>query len=239
MPLAARTRWLLCRYWGENLGVDPGAFETSGVSVGATDREDVDLFVRGDAVLVGAPSPVASDCDRAAERLSGLAPDDADTVRNWFEEVASPERVLGPAFYGYADATTFDPVDDESWVLDGDDASPFETLRAAVPDEEWANGGPEFRPGETVGRFVDGDLVAVAGYDVWDDLIAHVAVVTHPDHRSAGNGRAAVSLVTERALDAGLLPQYRTADAWPWSVALAEGLGYERFATSYLAVREP
>ena len=62
--------------------------------------------------------------------------------------------------------------------------------------------------------------------------------MTHPDHRSAGHGRAAVSLLTDRALDAGLLPQYRTADTWPWSVALAEGLGYERFATSYLGVRD-
>ena len=76
----------------------------------------------------------------------------------------------------------------------------------------------------------------MAGYDIWDGLIAHVAVVTHPDHRSSGNGRAAASLLTDRALDAGLLPQYRTSDAWPWSVALAEGLGYERFATSYRGV---
>jgi GNAT superfamily N-acetyltransferase len=156
-------------------------------------------------------------------------------VRDRLEAVVAPERVLGPAFYGYVDPTTFDPVDDEARVLETDDESAFETLRAAVPDEEWANGGPEFRPGETVGRFVD-DLVAVAGYDVWDGLIAHVAVVTHPDHRSSGNGRAAVSLLTDRALDAGLLPQYRTSDAWPWSVALAEGLGYERFATSYRGV---
>ena len=62
--------------------------------------------------------------------------------------------------------------------------------------------------------------------------------MTHPDHRSSGHGRAVVSLVTERALEVGLVPQYRTADTWPWSVALAEGLGYERFATSYRGVRD-
>ena len=147
--------------------------------------------------------------------------------------------MLGPAFYGYADPTTFDPVDDEARVLDESDESAFETLRAAVPGEEWNQGGPAFAPGWTVGRVVDGALVAVAGYDVRGGLLAHVAVVTHPDHRSAGHGRAVVSLVTERALEVGLVPQYRTADAWPWSVVLAEGLGYERFATSCRGVREP
>lgn len=160
-----------------------------------------------------------------------------DAVRPRLEAVVAPERVLGLASYGYVDLTTLDPVDADARALEIDDESAFEASRAAVPDEEWANGGPEFRPGETIGRFVD-DLVAVAGYDVRDGLIAHIAVVTHPDHRSAGHGRAVVSLVTERALEVGLVPQYRTADIWPWSVALAEGLGYERFATSYLGVRD-
>ncbi|WP_435348428.1 hypothetical protein [Haloarchaeobius sp. HRN-SO-5] len=41
---------------------------------------------------------------------------------------------------------------------------------------------------------------------------------------------------TERALGAGLWPQYRTLDACPWSVALAEGLGFEQFATGSLVV---
>ena len=238
MPLAERTRWLLGRYWAEKLGVSPEAFGRAGVAVGETPRDNVDLFVRDEAIIVGAPSALVSDCDGAAGQLSGLDTDDAAAVREWFETVVSPERVLGPAFYGYADPTTFDPVDDEARVLDESDESAFETLRAAVPDEEWNQSGPAFAPGRTVGRVVDGALVAVAGYDVRDGLIAHVAVVTHPDHRSSGNGRAVVSLLTDRALDAGLLPQYRTSDAWPWSVALAEGLGYERFATSYLGVRD-
>lgn len=227
-----------CReYWAGKLGVEPRAFEEDGVTVGETDGEDLDLFVRDGAVVVGAPSEVRAACERTADDLAAAAPD-AAAVGEWVAGVEAVETVLGPAFYGYADAATFDPVDADARVLDADDDPAFEDLRAAVPEEEWANGGPAFRPGETVGRVVGGDLVAVAGHEVWDGLLAHVAVVTHPDHRGEGYGRAVVSLVTDRALDAGLVPQYRTADAWPWSVALAEGLGYQRFATSYLGVRE-
>ena len=155
MPLAERTRWLLGRYWAEKLGVSPEAFERAGVTVGETARDDVNLFVRDEAMIVGAPSGFVSDCDGAAGQLSVLDTDDAAAVREWFETVVSPERVLGPAFYGYVDPTTFDPVDADARVLEADDESAFEALRAAMPDEGWANGGPEFptrRDGRSVRR---------------------------------------------------------------------------------------
>jgi GNAT superfamily N-acetyltransferase len=89
-----------------------------------------------------------------------------------------------------------------------------------------------------IGLFADAgddhELVAAAAYDVWDDLLAHLAVVASPERRNQGYGRAVVSRATERALAEGLIPQYRTADAWPWSVALAEGLGFCQFGTSVL-----
>ena len=112
---------------------------------------------------------------------------------------------------------------------DGDESS--EPI-APDPDAE----EPGFEPGETVGIEADGRLVAAAGYEVWDERIAHISVVTHPDYRSRGLGQAVVSRATDRALDAGLWPQYRTLDAWPWSVALAEGLSFERFASGSLVV---
>jgi GNAT superfamily N-acetyltransferase len=228
VTLTARTRWTLDRYWTDRLGLPADAFESSETSVGRADEGGVQVFRRGDTLVVATPPALH---EAVTDRLDALA----DDVGGWLTAFAAVDGTLGPTFYGYVDRETFTPVDSEARLLTEGDDPAFRALRRAVPDDEWDAGGPAVTPGETVGLFAADDLVAVSGRTVWDDLLAHLSVVVHPDHRGAGHGRAVVSLATERALAAGFLPQYRTADAWPWSVALAERLGYERFATAWLA----
>lgn len=254
MSLTPRTVGALRRYWAGRLGVGTEAFDRGGATVGAVgagedDNGDgpagVELLRQGDALVVGAPPPLVDPFrDREAE-LAALDVADPVAVREAIVDALSSgasasvhpvDRVLGPAFYGHADAETFEPIESPARPLAESDAEAFETFRAAIPTEDWVNGGPAFRPGRTTGRFVDGGLVAAAGYEVWDGRIAHLAVVVRPDARGEGHGRAVVSRATELAFEAGLIPQYRTLDEWPWSVALAEGLGYERFATSAFVV---
>jgi GNAT superfamily N-acetyltransferase len=259
--LAAATHDELRAFWSDQLGVDEAAFDRGGVTVGAGPEAGVELLVRGDARLVGAPERLVGALrDRAAD-LAVLGVGDATEVRELVADAlqagvgtgAEVATVHGPAFYGYADADTFEPVDGASEPtadvgsadvsetstgrattrpLTQDDRGAYERFRESVPDAEWSAGGPAFDPGRTVGRVVDGEVVAAAGYEVWAGRLAHVGVVTRPDARNEGHGRAVVSRVTADALDAGLLPQYRTLEGWPQSVALAEGLGYERFGTS-------
>jgi GNAT superfamily N-acetyltransferase len=253
VTLAARTRWTLERYWADRLGVSTEALVSAGTSTGHADEGGVQVFRRDEALVVAAPPALA---DVVAGRLDGLvdarearrdgwtasadwrsrASADDDPVGEWLDGIGRVVDVLGPTFYGYVDRETFTPAASAARVLTAGDEAAFGALRRAVSDAEWDAGGPAFTPGETVGLFVGDDLVAVSGRTVWDDLLAHLSVVVHPDHRGAGHGRAVVSLATERALADGLVPQYRTADAWPWSVALAESLGYERFATAWLGV---
>ncbi|MFC6991890.1 GNAT family N-acetyltransferase [Haladaptatus sp. GCM10025707] len=233
MGFSARTRRQLCRYWAARLGVSPKAFDAPGITVGSIDEGGVQLFRHEDSLVVSAPASFLDAVERHAPALESLDFDDSDAVVEWFDSFLSLSKLLGPAFYGYTDREGFQPVSSDARLLGVADEPAFDTFQASVSDDEWDAGGPEFGPKTTVGRFVDGRLVAVAGYDVWDTQIAHISVVTHPDHRNAGHGRAVVSRVTELALSRGLLPQYRTLDAWPWSVALAENLGFERFATSY------
>jgi GNAT superfamily N-acetyltransferase len=236
MPLAARTYWTLQRYWADRLGVSPSAFEKQGMSTGHANEGGVQLFSLDGALVIGSPASLISSLDRRSSDFAASSADDSVFIKNWLADFDTVTRVIGPAFYGYADRETFDSVASAARVLTSDGESAYDILRAAVLDDEWEQGGMDFVPKETVGLYVDNDLVASAGYDVWDGLIAHLAVITHPDHRNKGHGRAVVSRATERALADGLLPQYRTADAWPWSVALAENLGFERFATAYLGV---
>lgn len=236
MGLSSRTLWTLRHYWGDRLGVPPAAFEERGVTVGSAAEGGIQLFYRNDAAVVGAPNGLL---DPVEDRATALVPADtgtADDVSEWLTHFDSIAHALGPTFYGYADRETFIPTESEARVLRSADSSSFRTFRNDVPNDEWDQGGMQFTPGETVGRFVDGELVAIAGYDGWEGLLAHLAVVTHPDHRGHGYGQAVVSRATEQALAAGLLPQYRTADAWPWSVTLAENLGFHRFAKAYFGL---
>jgi predicted GNAT family acetyltransferase len=86
------------------------------------------------------------------------------------------------------------------------------------------------------GVFADGVLAAAAGYEVWGETIAHIAVVTHPAFRGRGLGAAAVSRIAAEAVERGLLAQYRTLEANAPSLAIADRLGFQPYARS-LAVR--
>ena len=173
--------------------------------------------------------------DKALEHLDTSS---RAEIVDWFDTFDTIETVLGPAFWGYTDQEAFTAIESDARLLNTADKPAYDAFRSRVADEDWDNGGPSFVPRETTGLFVEGELVAASGYEVWDELIAHIAVVTHPDYRGNSYGQAVVSRATETALTAGLLPQYRTLDAWPWSVALARKLRYTRFATGYFGVIE-
>ena len=238
MGLTSRTLWTLRHYWGGRLGVPPTAFDESGVTVGPAEEGGIQLFFRNDAAVVGAPDALRDSVESRVTALASVDTDNADEAPGWLTHFDGIEQVLGPTFYGYADRETFNPMESNARVLTSSDSSSFQTFQSHIPDDEWEQGGMQFTPGETVGLFVDGKLIAIAGYNVWEGLLAHLAVVTHPDHRSQGYGQAAVSRATEQALATGLLPQYRTSDAWPWSVMLAQNLGFHRFTTAYFGIHQ-
>lgn len=236
MDLTSRTLWTLRRYWADRLGVHPDAFEESGVTVGSAKEGGIQLFCHENALIVGAPSALLNETEDRSDTLPSLDTDSEDVVNDWLTRFDGIEQIFGPTFYGYTDRETFTPIESDARVLTAADASAYQTFRRRIPDNEWKQGGTQFVPGETVGLFVDGELGAVAGVNIWDGLLAHLAVVTDPNHRGQGYGKAVVSRATEQALGDGFLPQYRTADAWPWSVALAQNLGFQRFTTAYLGV---
>ncbi|MBB4634797.1 GNAT family N-acetyltransferase [Longimicrobium terrae] len=140
-------------------------------------------------------------------------------------------EVIGPAFIGYADSVA-GPAEPATRPLTGDDAPWVEALKAACSPEEWEHGGSDIAGGTAVGVFVDGRLAALAGYEVWDGCIAHLAIVTAPAYRGRGLGRAAVGAAARAAVQRGLVAQYRTLDANAASVRIAHALGFVRFATS-------
>jgi GNAT superfamily N-acetyltransferase len=237
MTLSTSALDSLVPYWANRLGVDDDAFDRTGVTVGSADEGGMQLFQREETLVVGAPERhVAAVREQFIDSDSSVVTEE-NSLRRLFGPLGTVTTVFGPTFYGYADERSFVPVVSDARLLTEDDTSAYERFRTKVPDEEWGNGGPAFDLGRIVGLFDDDELVA-AGYDVWDDFLAHIAVVVHPSHRGEGHGRSVVSRAAEQALSDGLLPQYRTSDEWPWSVALAESLGFERFVTATLVQLE-
>jgi RimJ/RimL family protein N-acetyltransferase len=143
----------------------------------------------------------------------------------------------GPAFVGYSDQKHFRPsFSSPTRQLTAQDEKAVETLRTACAVEDWEAGGSEFRPNVTVGAFSGQELAALAGYQLWGEQIAHIAILTHPAFRGRGHATTAVSKLTELVFERSLVPQYRTLDANTPSLAVARRLGFVRYATS-LAVR--
>lgn len=79
---------------------------------------------------------------------------------------------------------------------------------------------------------------AGAGYDEWRGLLAHLAVLTPPQHRRRGWGEVAAAIAGNDALDSGLVPQWRARVGNPASRALAARLGYQPIG-SQTTVRLP
>lgn len=239
MPLSQPTLGAISRYWASFFGCPVAALEQAGVQVvpHAELEEYHGLFClrRETTTLVSAPP------DRVPEwqaKLAPLAPDELLDPRV-MAQVAGVHRdqVVGPALIAYADAATLRPFPTPGTrLLTALDEEAHTALEAACDPTEWAYGGSEFGLLPLAGRFVREQLVALAGYELWGEQIAHIAVITHPAHRGQGYGGEAVSLLAERVIARGMIAQYRTLRANTPALRLGASLGFVPFAET-LAVR--
>jgi GNAT superfamily N-acetyltransferase len=145
-------------------------------------------------------------------------------------------QIIGPAFIGYADAATFVHMEtDGARPIDGADEVAIAELRHACDPTQWEHGGPG-EASTCVGLFRGSTLAALASFELWGTRIAHISVITHPAFRSCGLGKAAVAALARLALERNLVAQYRTLAANLPSMAIARGLGFQRYALT-LAIR--
>jgi GNAT superfamily N-acetyltransferase len=226
-------------YWAGFFGCDPAILSVPATTVvphvGLGDYHGLWLFRRYDTLIVSVP-PARLEHDRAAfGSLPAARYADLPTI---YACIAAPiERVVGPVFVGYADSTTFQPVASPgARLLSAGDQQAFERFQQACPALDWEHGGSRLGSSPLVGCFVDGALVALAGYELWGERIAHIAVVTQPTARGHGFGKQVVSALAAVALEHSLIPQYRTLLSNTASLAIGAALGFQPYAES-LAVR--
>jgi GNAT superfamily N-acetyltransferase len=225
-------------YWVADLGCPrEGLRSPHPVVLSHADDRYAGIFVLliGEAPVISLPGHLYPVLRATAERWSAADVLDITCLRTWLGERV--ERIIGPAFIGYADRTTFRAVEPNvACLLGRRDYQQVATLRAACDAVEWEHGGSELGPNPAVGVYIGRDLVALASYQVWGGELAHIAVITHPHHRGHGYAGAAVSKLTEIVLAHGWVPQYQTLDSNRPSIQVAHQLGFVRYGTS-MAVR--
>ena len=230
---------LVDRYWARFFGCAPQALRSDtaqmGVHIGQGDYAGCYLMEFGGAPIVSLP------IGEIEPHRAAIAQWQAGTVRTpALVEAVFGKRVvasIGPAFVGYSDLKHFRPSFSSSTRrLTAQDEKAVDLLRAACSVDEWEHGGSEFRPSVMAGAFRGQELAALASYQLWDEQIAHIAVVTHPSFRGQGHATTAVSTLTEMIFERALVPQYRTLEANAPSLAVARRLGFVQYTTS-LAVR--
>lgn len=204
------------------------------------DNPGIWILVAGGAPLISLPRDASQVLAELAQSWSVAdVADAANLQRLLASHCPRPvDKIVGPAFIGYGSSDSLD-------LRDGRFAAPFSSpaeigrLRAACQAEEWDHGGSEPHGERTFGVVDEAnELLALSGYEVWNDSIAHISIVTHPRQRARGFGRAAVALAAQHALGAGLVPQYRTLRQNTPSMNIAQRLGFTEYGFSvYVRLR--
>jgi RimJ/RimL family protein N-acetyltransferase len=239
MLLSPRTSSDLAAYWGHFFGCPPAALDMAGTQVlphaELADYVGIYCLRRGEAALASVPP---ADLAYWRARLGSLGAAELTDAAALARRVGpAAQRLIGPAALAYADAATLRPLPaGGARLLGAADEPAHQRLAAACPASDWEHGGSPFELLPLAGRFVGGELAALAGYELWGERIAHIAVVTHPAQRGRGYGAAAVSLLAELVVGRGLIAQYRTLCANTPARRIAASLGFVDYAET-LAVR--
>lgn len=110
------------------------------------------------------------------------------------------------------------------------DAALFEEFTGACPEDDLDEAFVELDHWLVVGTIIAGRLVSAASMYPWGTTqLADLGVITRPDVRGRGLGRATVRAISAEALGRGFEPQYRCQVDNTASLALAEASGFSRF----------
>lgn len=220
-------------YWSEILGVSSAEWLAPGLHIvhhatTLADFQGVYVVQRGETVIVSVPARLVEDTIAGLANCDLSQPLNAAVVSAIYGDAV--ERTIGPAWISYADATDFRATEDRgARLLLGGDQPMLRMLAEACSADEWEHSGIAFDRPPIFGCFVGGRLAAASSYARWGQDILHVGVVTHPDLRYKGLGRAVASLTTAHGLAEGGIMQWQTLGTNRASLAVGHALGYRLY----------
>jgi ribosomal protein S18 acetylase RimI-like enzyme len=190
------------------------------------------IFRRADSVLISVPpewlEQVQNAVGPAEETLS-----DESFVALFGDAM---DKVIGPAYQGYLEATNFRPVASSARLLCAADSDALRELAAACDDIEWEHAGIDAGGEPNFGLFLDGRLVAAANCQMEGVSAAMPGLIVHPAYRGRGHAKAVLSAACAHGLERDFLMLYQTLVANRAAVAAAQSIGYQPYAT-HLALR--
>ena len=123
-----------------------------------------------------------------------------------------------------------EPWDEGTRELTEADADVFAEFTAAAPEDDLDEAFVELDHWLVMGTFREQELVSVSSMYPWGETaIADLGVITLPQRRGQGLGRATVRAISAAALARGYEPQYRCDLDNAASAALARSAGFARF----------
>jgi GNAT superfamily N-acetyltransferase len=235
MSVAAETLTKADAYWASYFGCrveDLAGDRTVVVTHSALSGYDGALvFRRGKACLVSVP-PQTPEIERA--KLRAAAPVQAfDPAFLSKAFVVWSDNVIGPAWLGIADRSSFKASTSQARVLGDADEAALQKLAEACGEGAWKSSKLTQVRKPLFGVFSGADLVAVSGYVVMGNALAYIGVITHPGHRGKGHARGVVTASVQDALGKGYAVLWRTPEANAAAVALAKSMGFEGYASTY------
>lgn len=229
-------------YWAEELGCDPAQLRPRAPRVQAhagrlADYAGAFIIVFDAAPIVSVPSAIVGEVAARSQQIRAQTLSDFGVASRLLAP-ATATTLIGPALLEYADRSSFVPAsaaDVRELTLEDEPA--FLDMQAACPPDELEPKGFALDSAPMFGAFApDGRLAAVSNIHDWAGRIAHISVLTRPSFRGLGFGPRAVSVATSRALELGLLPQYRVLSSNKASRRVARKLGFRSYGWT-VAVR--
>lgn len=212
------------RAWAGRLGVPPDVFASDQLVFVDRAPHPVVVVVRlGATTVVAAPEQSLASLRQLPAHLLLEAP----ALQAALD--AERTRLIGTAQLSFADSGTFTPRRTprtrEASLVD------VETVASACSAEEREESGLLEMETWWVVDAPAGQPMAAAGYEIWDEAIAHVGLAVAPRHRARGLGAAVATAAVQDALGHGAIPQWRSAGENAASTIVGKRLGFVPLGT--------
>lgn len=187
------------------------------------------VFRRGDSVLLRMHPSREDEVRDALGRTAPLRPIATEELRERLKLPEDAVTLLQRVFY--LDPWDFEPVSrPEAELLSNDDAPVLRQLSESCTRLEVHLADVRIHHPVVYGCRADGTLAAAASFLFEDELIADVGVLTHPQFRNRGYGRAAVSALCRWGLEHERVIQYCALSSNRASLRVADVLGFSEYA---------
>jgi GNAT superfamily N-acetyltransferase len=227
-------------FWTEFFGVTPRTFAIPGTFVvphkALIGYNGAWLFHHRSTLIVSVPEcDVAMIKDAASKFLDHSRPLDLGDVSNLFGPRVG--KMIGPAYQGMVINSEFRPVSDSKVrLIDESDRPSLIRFSEVFENDDWEDASIDAKLDEQVFIAVDGTKIVAAANAKEQDGATVIGVVTHPQFRGQGIGKAVVSAAVSFALRQGRPVRYQTLLDNKGSIRIAEALGIRDYART-IAVR--